>query len=412
MTAIVARLPDVDWLAEPPLSALLATLDGGGEETRINGGSVRDALLGLPRGDVDLATTATPDVVVARAAAAGWRTVPTGIDHGTVTVVISGRPFEVTTLRRDVATHGRRATIAFTRDWAEDARRRDLTINGLFADREGRVYDHVGGLADLRAGRVRFIGDARERIREDYLRALRFFRFHARYAEGPIDRQGFAAAIAERDGLATLSAERVRAELLKLLVAPRAAETVETMAGAGLFAILIGGVPRPSRFAAFVARDGAAPDALLRLSALAQATSEDAARLRKRLRLSNAEGRRLDAIGDRTPFLSPATEEAAARRQIYVLGAEAFRDRVRLGWAEDGAGSDDNSWQELLTLPDRWSRPKQPVSAAELLKRGVPAGPRMGRTLRAIEAAWIAAGFPDDPGSLNKLIEGAISGAE
>lgn len=408
MTEAAARPFDVRWLNAPPLADLLGALDRDGEEARVNGGAVRDALLGLVPGDIDIATTATPDVVAARCEAAGWKVVPTGIDHGTLTIVIAGRPFEVTTLRRDVATDGRRAVVAFTRDWAEDARRRDLTINGLSLDRDGVVHDPVGGLADIAARRVRFIGDPRERIREDYLRTLRFFRFHARFAEGPLDREGFTAAIRERDGLSRLSGERVRAELLKLVVAPRAAGTVAAMAQAGLLAPLVGGVPRISRFTRFVARDGAAPDALLRLSALLQFTSEDGARLHTRLRLSKAEGKRLAGLGDLTPEFGPDGGEAVGRLMLYRLGAQAFRDRIRLAAIDAGGDTPDGAWRDLASLPDRWSPPKPPLTPTDLMGRGVREGPALGAALRAFEAAWIAADFPMEQARVDALAAASV----
>ncbi|MET0313836.1 MAG: CCA tRNA nucleotidyltransferase [Hansschlegelia sp.] len=401
MTEATARVPDAGWLREKPLADLLAAVDSDGEEARVNGGAVRDAMLGLPRGDIDIATTATPDIVISRAKANGWKPVPTGIEHGTVTVVIAGKPFEVTTLRRDVETDGRRAVVSFTRDWAEDARRRDLTINGLTLDRDGKVHDHVGGLDDLAAGRVRFIGDPRDRIREDFLRTLRFFRFHARFARGSLDEAGFAATIAEREGLSRLSGERVRAELLKLLVAPRAAETVAAMAQAGLLAPLTSGAPRLSRFARFVAGDADRPDALLRLAALLQFTAEDAARLKARLRLSNAESKRLEAIGDLTPALSPADGEQAAQRALYSLGESAYRDRVRLAAVD----APEKDWSVLISLPDRWAPPKFPLTAADFRARGLE-GPPLGRALKAAEAAWVEAGFPEDAaGIVDAMLE-------
>jgi poly(A) polymerase len=313
-------------------------------------------------------------------------------------VVADGKPFEVTTLRRDVATDGRRAVVAFTRDWAEDASRRDLTINGLYLDRDGVVHDHVGGVADLRAGRVRFIGSARDRIREDYLRALRFFRFHARFGRGRLDPEGFLAAIREREGLARLSGERVRAELLKLLVAPRAAETAADMAQAGLLAPLVGGAPRLSRLARLAALDAAAPDALLRLAALMQFVAEDGERLSRRLRLSRAEAKRLSAIGDGLPPISPGDGEAAAKRVLYRLGERAFRDRAALAWADSGASPEDRGWTALVALAANWRPPIFPVKAKDLIEIGLTAGPRLGETLRRLENLWLRCDFelPDD----------------
>ncbi len=408
MTESRGRIANLAWLNSRPLAGLLAALDSDGEEARVSGGAVRDALLGDAPGDVDVATTATPQVVLARAADRGWKTAPTGLAHGTVTVIVDGTPFEVTTLRRDVATDGRRAVVAFTRDWAEDAQRRDLTINGLYLDRSGVVHDHVGGLADLKARRVRFIGSACERIREDYLRILRFFRFHARYAEGAPDPDGLLASVRQREGLVSLSRERVRAELLKLLVARRAAETIAEMAQAGLLAPLIGGAYRLARLDRLTRLDARAPDALLRLAALSQFVSEDAERLRSRLRLSNAEAERLEKIGDMIPALSPDGDEAAARRLLYREGAETYRDRVRLAWADAGKEPGDWRWAMLLTLPDRWKAPPLPFSAADLFDRGVPPGPRIGRALRAAERAWIAADFPDGATAVAQVLEFAL----
>jgi len=241
-------LNEATWLKAGALPRLLGVLDRDGEEARVVGGAVRNALLAAPIAEIDVATTALPDEVVRRVEAAGFKAVPTGIAHGTITVVIDKHPFEVTTLRQDVETYGRHARVAFGRDWRADAERRDFTINALSATRDGAVFDYVGGLADLAARRVRFIGDARQRIEEDYLRILRFFRFHAAYGEGHPDRAGLIACIGYRDGLAQLSRERVRIELMKLLVAPRAAPTLTVMADAGLLQRVLSTVPRVAHF--------------------------------------------------------------------------------------------------------------------------------------------------------------------
>jgi poly(A) polymerase len=226
-------LAEVPWLKSGPAARVLALLNGDGEEARVVGGAVRNALLNIPAGDIDIATTALPDEVVRRAKAAGIKSVPTGIEHGTVTLVVDAHPFEVTTLREDTETFGRKAKVAFGRDWVRDAERRDFTINGLSVDAEGRVHDHVGGLADIAARRVRFIGDANQRIAEDYLRILRFFRMHAVYGADEPDRVGYLACIGGRAGLASLSAERVRMEILKIVVAEGAPVAVTAMADAG-----------------------------------------------------------------------------------------------------------------------------------------------------------------------------------
>src|SRR5437870_3757405 len=238
----IGALADAPWLKSGPAARVLALLNGNGEETRVVGGAVRNALLKIPIGEIDLATTALPAEVIRRAKAAGIKTVPTGIEHGTVTLVVDAQAFEVTTLREDTETFGRKAKVAFGRDWVRDAERRDFTINGLSVDAGGIVHDHVGGLADIEAKRVRFIGDARARIAEDYLRILRFFRMHAAYGAGEPDRAGYLACIDGRAGLASLSAERVRMEMLKLLVAEGAGVAVEAMADAGLLLPIFGGI--------------------------------------------------------------------------------------------------------------------------------------------------------------------------
>ncbi len=237
------RLDHAEWLREGVLARLLAALDTGGEEARVVGGAVRNALLGEPIGDIDVATTASPNEVIKRAQAQGFKTVPTGIDHGTVTVVIESRPFEVTTLREDVETFGRHARVAFGRDWKRDAERRDFTINALSVTRDGTIHDYTGGVADLGRRHIRFIGDPAARIAEDYLRILRFFRFHAHYGEGLPDAAGYHACIAARAQLATLSRERVRAELLKLLLGRHAVPVLAVMSECGILIDVLGGVP-------------------------------------------------------------------------------------------------------------------------------------------------------------------------
>src|SRR5580704_7473934 len=264
-----ARLLDAPWLRSGPSARVLKLLNGDGEEARVVGGAVRNALLGIPIGDIDIATTAPPTEVVRRARAAGIKSVPTGIEHGTVTLVADAQPFEVTTLREDTETFGRKAKVAFGRDWVADARRRDFTINGLSVDADGVVHDHVGGLDDIAARRVRFIGDPNQRIAEDYLRILRFFRMHAAYGAGEPDRAGYLACIAGRGGLANLSAERVRMEMLKLVIAEGAVAAIVAMADGGLLLPIFGGIAYTGTFAAMVAAErvlGLAPDPVRRLA--------------------------------------------------------------------------------------------------------------------------------------------------
>ena len=399
-------LGEAGWLKAGALPRLLAVLDRDGEEARVVGGAVRNALLGLDVAEIDVATTAVPDEVVRRVTAAGFKPVPTGIAHGTVTVVINKHPFEVTTLRQDVETYGRHAKVAFGRDWRTDAERRDFTINALSATRDGAVYDYVGGLDDLGARRVRFIGDPHKRIAEDYLRILRFFRFHAAYSHGHPDAAGLAACIAGRGGLDQLSRERVRMELMKLLVAPHAAPTLTAMADAGLLLRFLGGVPYLASFANMAkveAAVGAAPDPARRLGALAVIVAEDAERLWQKLRLTNNEHERLASMAEGWRRISSGFGELAARALLYRLGPETFTDHALLGWARSQASAHDEAWHTLATLPHRWTAPVFPLKAADFIARGVEKGPVLGAVMRAAEAAWIAAEFPEEAPALDAI---------
>jgi poly(A) polymerase len=401
------HLDNAAWLNEPAIARLLALLDCDGEEARVVGGAVRNALMGLPVGEIDVATTAVPQEVERRVEAAGFKTKPTGIEHGTVTAIVDGRPFEVTTLRQDVETFGRKAKVVFGRDWKADAKRRDFTINALSVSADGQIDDYVGGLADIAARRVRFIGDPAQRIAEDYLRILRFFRFHACYGNGPPDAGGLHACIAARGGLDALSRERVRMEMLKLLPAPHATPTLAVMAEAGILGTVIGGVPLLASFENVVKAEaavGAAPDAARRLGALGVAVMEDAERLSQRLRLSNAEFERLMAL-EYWWRVRPAAGEHAARVLLYQLGPVSFTDRVLVAWSRSDAGAADQAWHDLATLPRRWTAPRFPLKAADFLSRGVPKGPEMGAALRAAEEAWIGADFPEDRAVIEAIAE-------
>ena len=387
------------FLADPALQKLLDGLGRDGEDIRIVGGAIRNALLGMPISDIDLATTATPDIVMRSSTAAGFKPVPTGIDHGTITVVVDGQPFEVTTLRQDVETDGRHARVTFSRDWKADAQRRDFTINGLFLTRDGVVHDFVGGRADIATRTVRFIGDPDRRIREDYLRILRLFRFHATYGVGPLDRAGLDAAIRGGRGLRRLSGERVQAELFKLLGAAGAVAMSRALADAGLFGILLGGVPRLVRLTRLADLEAALdlpPDPVRRLGALGLFKAEDAERIRARLRLSNETASRLAAMAVSPTGLhaSPATD-AEARPLLYRLGAGTFLDRVLIHAA--GQGGDPHAWLALAELPRRWPMPTFPITGHDLAARGIKPGPTLGAALRRLEQAWIDAGFPSDP---------------
>jgi poly(A) polymerase len=401
------------WLRDGPLPRLLSVLNRDGEEARIAGGAVRNALLGMPITDVDVATTALPEEVVRRVEREGFKAVPTGIEHGTVTVVVAGHPFEVTTLREDVETYGRHAKVVFGRDWKKDAERRDFTMNALTATPAGEVYDYVGGLADIDARHVRFIGDPDRRIAEDYLRILRFFRFHAVYGRGDVDAAGFAACIAGREGLDQLSRERVRMELLKLLEAPRAVASLEAMLDTGLLVRVLDGVPNAAHVARLAAIEAAlalAPDPIRRLAALNVLVAEDAERLWQKLRLSNAEHERLGVMAENWRRVSPAHAAPVARALLYRLKAESFVDAVLLAAARSGAGAHDAVWRELAVLPQRWALPVFPLKAADLMARGVEKGPALGQALAAAERAWIAADFPAESAALGAIADAAAKG--
>ena len=400
-------LDNAPWLTSGPTARVLALLNGDGEEARVVGGAVRNALLRIPIGDIDIATTAVPPEVIRRAKAAGIKSVPTGIEHGTVTLVADGRPFEVTTLREDTETFGRKAKVAFGRDWVADAQRRDFTINGLSVNADGVVHDHVDGLHDIAARRVRFIGDPNQRIAEDYLRILRFFRFHAAHGAGAPDRAGYLACIGGRAGLATLSAERMRMEMLKLMVAEGVIGATTAMADGGLLLPILGGVTYTGPLAAMVLVErqlGLPPNAIRRLGALAVSVTEDARRLGIRLRLTNAETKTLDSMGHRWWRLA-GMDEATARRRLYRLGEERYRDRLMLAWARAGAEADTESWRELATLPERWRAPKFPLKAADFIARGIAEGPGLGHVLALAEDAWLAAEFPLDEATLETIAD-------
>jgi poly(A) polymerase len=405
-------LADAPWLKEGPLKRLLALLDRDGEEARVVGGAVRNALLGQPIGEIDVATTALPNEVTRRAEAAGFKAVPTGVEHGTVTVIVDGMPFEVTTLREDVETFGRHATVRFGRDWKMDAERRDFTINALSVARNGAVFDYVGGIADLKARRVRFIGDAATRIAEDYLRILRFFRFHAFYGEGLSDAAGLHAAIVARGGMEQLSRERVRMELMKLMLAPHAVPTLAVMAEAGILTTVLGGVAYLASLSNMIKLEAAcalAGDAVRRLGALGAAIIEDAERLAQRLRLSNAEHECIASMVDAWWRVNPTHGERQARALLYRLGSERFLDRVLLAWARSDAGAHEAAWHLLAVLPTRWTAPAFPIKAAELMARGVERGPQLGAALRHAEEVWVASDFPIDDDALAHIADEAAA---
>lgn len=410
MTASIAHAA---WLKAPETHRLIFELEAarpGG--SRFVGGCVRNTLMGRDVDDIDVATQLTPHQVTEIATKAGFAAHPTGIEHGTVTVVVKHKPFEVTTLRRDVSTDGRRATVAFTEDWAEDAQRRDFRINALYADASGEIHDPTGGgLDDARAGRVIFIGDAHQRLREDYLRILRFFRFNAWYAKGPIDPHGLQACADEVKGLDSLSAERVWKEVKKLLGAhdPRAAwegmEAIEVRARA---------LPEMSDRPRLKALMSLEVDLMLPIDAMTRVAAslpdqESGKTLARRLKLSNEERDRLvAALGDDVKITSYMSLREM-RRAIYTIGNAAFRDRVMVAWAAAG-GEKAQQWRALTAHAQMWTPPKLPLSGDEVMAAGVPAGPKVGKVMREVEAWWIDADFPDDKLSVIERLKAVAQG--
>ena len=397
-------------LDRPGLQKVFSAL--AGDEVRVVGGAVRNALLGEPVADIDLAVAAVPQDVLGKAEGAGLRVVPTGIDHGTLTLIVDGAHFEITSLREDVETDGRRAKVRFGGDFAADARRRDFTINALSVDARGQLHDYVGGLDDLAARRVRFIGDPEQRIAEDYLRILRFFRFSACYGEGPLDRDGLHACIARREGIATLSRERLGGEMLKILASPRSCAVVETMSAAGLLAFL-GVAPWPARGRRVAAHSRGARrrrrPAVAGRSCLAQ-----------RLPIPNALPSRCAFRARKNagspawprsppPGMAAATAPAPAqlREQIFRHGAQAARDGLILNQAEIAAAPDSPEFLAADGFLRDTPAPKPPFAATDLIARGIRQGAGLGDALKRLQAAWIRAGFPQDPKQIAGLIDEA-----
>lgn len=405
MTDTVSIAHRARWLSDERLQHLLAALSQGGELARIAGGAVRNALLGTSVSDIDIATTTLPEETARRAQAAGFKAVPTGAEHGTITVIADGRPFEVTTLRGDIETDGRRAKVAFGRDWREDAARRDFTINALYADADGTVIDYVGGVADIESRTLRFIGDAETRIREDYLRILRFFRFFAWYGAGRPDAEGLKACARLKGGLDKLSAERVWVELKKLLAAPDPSRALLWMRQAGVLTKVL---PESEKWGVDAIHGvvkaggdlGWDPDAVLRLEALVPPDTIRVAALSERLKLSNAEAERL-AGWAATPRLKPTTTEAMLAKALYRGDRQGFVDRLRLDLAstrwraeqDDAALLEAGGYSRLLRYAEKWNKPIFPVKGGDLLVLGASKGPDIGKLLGELEAAWVESGF-------------------
>jgi len=382
------RLKPQLWMDALQVRALFDSLNRAGISARFVGGCVRNAVLGRPIDDIDLAVDKPPETVMRALEAANLKVVPTGLKHGTVTAIIKGSRFELTTLRRDVETDGRRAVVAFTDDWLEDANRRDFTFNALYADRDGTLYDPFDGQSDLAAGRVRFIGDGDVRITEDRLRVLRFFRFHAWYGRAPLDGPSFDACRRNAGALGGLSGERVAKELLRLLAAPAPAEALQAMAEAGALDHWLPEYAGVARLKALIAREDE-PDPLRRLAAILPAGA-DATAIGKRLKLSTQQALRLEVMLASAPAIDVAGGRKAWRAGIYHLGNTLYADRVLL--ALDAAGD----WRTALALARSWTPPELPVSGGDALKLGLKPGPRVGALITAVERWWIDGDFLAD----------------
>ncbi|MCH7554396.1 MAG: CCA tRNA nucleotidyltransferase [Proteobacteria bacterium] len=385
----VERIDPQSLMMTPGVEAVIAALTANGAVVRFVGGCVRDAVIGRPgSGDIDLATPDPPGTVIALLEAAGLRALPTGIDHGTVTALADHHPVEVTTLRRDVETDGRHAKVAFTDDWAVDAARRDFTMNALFCDPDGALYDPVGGLDDARAGRLRFVGDPGQRIEEDSLRILRFFRLYAHYGQGPADPAALSACRAKASLVAALSGERVGAEMLKLLTAPDPTRALSLMIENGVMAALLPQITGLGNLAVLCRIDDG--DALRRLALLLRHGGAKA--VAERLRWSNADRDRLKEITAPALELGADLDPAAQRRALYRLGAGRFIDLAYLAWAE----TEKPGFDAMVKTARNWRPPALPVGGDDVMALGVESGPRVGRLLAAVEDWWISGDFKAD----------------
>ncbi|PWC32399.1 CCA tRNA nucleotidyltransferase [Azospirillum sp. TSO35-2] len=405
---VAARLSPQPWMTAPESRAVFAALAAGGADARFVGGCVRDAWLGRPVKDIDIATHAPPERVMELLAAAGIRCIPTGIAHGTVTALAGGKPYEITTLRRDVETFGRHARVEFTDDWVEDAARRDLTMNALSCTPDGAMFDPFGGLADLAAGRVRFVGEALRRIDEDVLRLLRFFRFHAHYGRGEPDAEALAACRAMAPRLPTLSGERVRGELFRLLTAPNAAMAWRLMMGQGVMVHLLPEATDTGRLERLIAiehdlaqPDPIPPDPTRRLAAVLDSDRAGALRAADALRLSNHERDRLLALVEPpvavAPALTTAEDRQALRQALYRVGdAGLFGDLLLMAAAGRDGPLTLPALRRALVVADDLPALRLPIAGRDLLALGLPRGPTIGDTLKRVEAWWIAEDFRPD----------------
>lgn len=403
------------WLHWPESKAVMAALHDGAEAgvvARYVGGAVRDGLIGREVRDVDIATILEPDAAAVRLVAHGLKVVPTGLDHGTITAVADGRAFEITTLRRDVETDGRRATVAFSNDWREDAARRDFTMNAIYADPDGSLYDPFDGYEDLKAGRVCFIGDPMARIAEDALRILRFFRFHAWYGPdegaGPMDAEGLAACSRSVERLKILSVERVRDEIMRLLAAPNPGPTLRVMIKAGVLPAVLPEAVLIDRLDALVELERALKvnDPLRRLAAL---LPDGAGDVGPRLKLPKRDQLRLAEIILPRDEIAPGKGDAPFNRRMralhYRIGRDAFVDHILLNWAGRGLPARDKTWRAFLKAAEVWPRPEFPLRGRDALALGLKAGPQVGDMLGELELWWIARDFRPSRGDLLERLE-------
>jgi len=404
--APVGKLAPQPWMDLPETRAVVAALTRDRAEVRFVGGCVRDALAHRPVTDIDIATHDPPERVIALLEAAGLRAVPTGIAHGTVTAVVGQRHYEITTLRIDVETDGRRAKVAFTDDWAADAARRDFTINALSCSPAGDVYDPFEGMADLAAGRIRFVGRAAERIREDALRLLRFFRFQATFGRPPPDPEALDACRALAPLVDQLSGERVRSELFRILLAPDPASAISLMRGERVLERVLPEADDAGRLRVLawlettaVRIEGLEPDALRRLAALARTPRSDAPAIAARLRLSNAERDRLATLTAPAIALAPTMDARERRRAFHQLGGAAARDLALLAWAGELAETPhppkgrNDAWTALVGEASAWTPRAFPLKGRDALALGIPAGARVGEVLAEVERWWIEGDF-------------------
>jgi len=399
------RLETVPWADDTAVQTLFAALGRAGIAARFVGGWVRDAVRGVPlTNEPDLAVDKPPETVMLALKAAGLKVVPTGLKHGTVTAVIAGDPYELTTLRRDLETDGRHAVVAFTDDWLEDASRRDFTFNALYADLDGTIYDPFDGRADLAEAHVRFIGDPDQRIAEDRLRILRFFRFHAWYGRPPFDAAGFESCRSNAGSLRGLSGERVRKELLRLLQAPAPADTVGAMREAAILDHWLPECDGTARLRAVIEREDR-PDPVRRLASILSGDA-DATVIGKRLRLSTQESLRLDVMLAADPVIDVAGGPKAWRAQIYALGGNLYADRLLL--ATDVPGD----WRGALAMARAWTPPELPVSGGDALKLGLKPGPKVGALIEAVERWWIDGDFVTDRAGCLAELERLVRAAQ